>query len=114
MHGLLTTQATSFQPRSKPPTVDEAVDAYLQHLHTERRAAKTLEKYKTVLDRARELLRARRAASLLDLDLRAVDAYRHAYLYLSHHGGATCTEADPHCSVCPLLKECPEGARRTM
>ena len=23
-------------------------------------------------------------------------------LYLSHHGGATCTEAEPHCRVCPL------------
>jgi endonuclease-3 len=41
-----------------------------------------------------------------------VDAYRRAFLYLSHHGGATCTEADPHCIVCPLLSECPEGQRR--
>jgi endonuclease-3 len=40
------------------------------------------------------------------------DAYRRAYLYLSHHGGATCTESDPHCSVCPLLKDCPEGQKR--
>jgi endonuclease-3 len=38
--------------------------------------------------------------------------YRRAYLYLSHHGGATCTEADPHCTVCPLLEECPEGKKR--
>jgi endonuclease III len=42
----------------------------------------------------------------------SVDAYRRAFIYLSHHGGATCTEADPHCSVCPLLKECPEGQKR--
>lgn len=41
-----------------------------------------------------------------------VDAFRRAYLYLSHHGGATCTEADPHCVVCPLLPECPEGQHR--
>jgi endonuclease-3 len=41
-----------------------------------------------------------------------IDAYRRAFLYLSHHGTATCTEADPHCSVCPLLKECPEGQKR--
>ena len=27
----------------------------------------------------------------------SLDAYRRAFLYLSHHGGATCTEADPHC-----------------
>ena len=39
-------------------------------------------------------------------------AFRRAYLYLSHHGAATCTETDPHCAVCPLLPECPEGKRR--
>ena len=39
-------------------------------------------------------------------------AYRRAYLYLSHHGAATCTETDPHCSVCPLLDDCPEGLKR--
>ena len=42
----------------------------------------------------------------------SVDAYRHAFLYLSHHGGATCTESDPHCAICPLLKDCPEGQKR--
>ena len=42
----------------------------------------------------------------------SIEAYRRAFVYLSHHGGATCTEADPHCSVCPLLKDCPEGQRR--
>src|SRR5689334_22210110 len=67
-----------YQSRPKPPTVDEAVDAYLQYLRTERRSTKTLAKYEAVLDRARALLRDRRAASLLDLDLQAVDAYRHA------------------------------------
>jgi endonuclease-3 len=43
----------------------------------------------------------------------SVDAFRRAFLYLSHHGGATCTESDPHCPVCPLLNDCPEGRRRT-
>ena len=43
----------------------------------------------------------------------SVDACRRAFLYLSHHGGATCTEADPHCVVCPLLKDCPEGQKRS-
>ena len=38
-------------------------------------------------------------------------AFRRAFLYLSHHGGATCTESDPHCAVCPLLKDCPGGTR---
>jgi endonuclease III len=42
----------------------------------------------------------------------AVDAFRRAFMYLSHHAAATCTEADPHCAVCPLVKQCPEGARR--
>jgi len=42
----------------------------------------------------------------------SVEVYRRAFLYLSHHGAATCTEADPHCGVCPLLKDCPEGRRR--
>lgn len=42
------------------------------------------------------------------------EIFRHAFLYLSHHGGATCTESDPHCAVCPLLRECPEGQKRTL
>lgn len=41
-----------------------------------------------------------------------LDAYRRAFVYLNHHGAATCTEADPHCHVCPLLSDCPEGKRR--
>jgi endonuclease-3 len=41
-----------------------------------------------------------------------LDAYRRAFVYLSHHGVATCTEADPHCTVCPLLHDCPEGQKR--
>jgi hypothetical protein len=28
-------------------------------------------------------------------------------MYLSHHGGATCTEADPLCRVCPLTRQFP-------
>ena len=42
----------------------------------------------------------------------SVDVFRRAFLYLSHHGGATCTEGDPHCPICPLFSECPEGKRR--
>ena len=42
----------------------------------------------------------------------SVDAYRRAFLYMSHHGGATCTETDPHCPICPLLSDCPEGKKR--
>jgi len=43
----------------------------------------------------------------------SVDSHRRAFLYVSHHGAATCTEADPHCAVCPLVEDCPEGRRRT-
>lgn len=42
----------------------------------------------------------------------SADAYRRASLYLAHHADATCTERDPHCSVCPLLEDCPEGKKR--
>ena len=42
----------------------------------------------------------------------AVDAFRRAFQYLSHHGAATCTESDPHCHICPLVSECPEGKKR--
>ena len=42
-----------------------------------------------------------------------VEAYRRAFVYLAHHGATTCTEADPRCGVCPVLKDCPEGQRRT-
>jgi endonuclease-3 len=41
-----------------------------------------------------------------------LDAYRRAFVYLDHHGAATCTESDPHCSVCPVLLDCPEGQTR--
>jgi endonuclease-3 len=41
-----------------------------------------------------------------------VKAYRRAFIYLHHHGAATCTEADPHCGVCPLLPDCPFGTSR--
>jgi endonuclease III len=40
------------------------------------------------------------------------DTLRRAYLYLAHHGAMTCTEADPHCTVCPLLAGCATGEKR--
>jgi len=39
----------------------------------------------------------------------SLDLYRRVSLYLSHHAIATCTDADPHCTVCPLLHDCPAG-----
>ena len=38
-----------------------------------------------------------------------LEAYRRAFIYLDHHGAATCTESDPHCGICPLLRDCAEG-----
>lgn len=35
------------------------------------------------------------------------EAFRRTFLYLSHHGAATCTEASPHCTICPLAEDCP-------
>jgi endonuclease III len=34
-------------------------------------------------------------------------AYRRAFIYMNHHGATTCTEADPHCAICPLRGDCP-------
>jgi endonuclease III len=41
-----------------------------------------------------------------------VKAYQLAAVYLEHHGSATCAETDPHCHVCPLNGDCPEGQSR--
>ena len=35
------------------------------------------------------------------------EAFRRTFLYLSHHAAATCTEASPHCTICPLAEDCP-------
>ena len=43
----------------------------------------------------------------------AIDARRRAALYLSHHGSVTCLEFDPHCPVCPLLRDCPTARARS-
>jgi endonuclease-3 len=40
------------------------------------------------------------------------DVYRRTFLYLNHHGAATCTETDPHCPVCPLVDECEYGKKK--
>jgi endonuclease-3 len=56
--------------------------------------------------------RAIRAAVSAELPASS-DAYRRAFTYLNHHGAATCTDADPHCHICPLRQDCPEGRRRS-
>jgi endonuclease-3 len=60
----------------------------------------------------RRSARSSRQALATELPATAA-AYRRTYLYLAHHGASTCTEADPHCGVCPLLSDCPEGKKRT-
>jgi endonuclease III len=56
---------------------------------------------------------ARSVQAAIAAELRPdVDIYRRTYVYVSHHGAVTCTEAEPHCAVCPLAGDCPEGARR--
>jgi endonuclease III len=36
-----------------------------------------------------------------------IEAFRRTFLYLSHHAAATCTDASPHCAICPLSTDCP-------
>jgi endonuclease-3 len=59
---------------------------------------------------------ARTAKTIRDavaLELSAsIDVYRRAYLLVDHHGATTCAETEPHCTVCPLRSDCPEGRRR--
>ena len=65
---------------------------------------------------SRTRLHARRPRSVRNAvvgELRGdAETFRRAFLYLSHHGSATCTERDPHCTVCPLLKDCPYGQKK--
>ncbi len=53
----------------------------------------------------RKQLRAVRQALVGELPP-LVDAYRQATVHLCHHAVATCTDADPHCGVCPLGDDC--------
>jgi endonuclease-3 len=62
-------------------------------------------------DDFRKSARSVQAALIKELPASAA-AFKRAFLYLSHHGAATCTDADPHCPVCPLLDDCPEGKAR--
>jgi endonuclease III len=62
---------------------------------------------------------ARRSARIVRHALTArlghdLGAFRRGFVYLEHHGAVTCTERDPHCVVCPLLLDCPEGTKRSV
>jgi endonuclease-3 len=67
--------------------------------------------YGTPSDQFRRSARSVQRALTAELAPNA-DRFRRVFLYLSHHGAATCTEAAPHCPVCPLLSDCPEGKTR--
>ena len=67
--------------------------------------------YGEAVDDFRKASRSVQGALTKELPASA-DAFKRAFLYLSHHGAATCTEAEPHCSICPLLDDCPEGQAR--
>ena len=71
-------QAGRYQQRSKAPTIDAASKAYVQHLRTERRAKRTIEKVELVMRRIAELAAQRKASTVLDINLPFVDAYRSA------------------------------------
>lgn len=58
----------------------------------------------------KQLVSARTVRQAITAELKAdIDAFRRTFLYLSHHGAATCTETNPHCAICPLLGDCPYG-----
>jgi endonuclease III len=55
----------------------------------------------------------RRARAALCAEIKGdLDVIRATTLYLTHHGLSTCVDSDPHCSVCPLLCDCPFGRSR--
>ena len=62
--------------------------------------------YGQAADDSRKQARSVQTALVAELPS-TVDAFRRAFLYLSQHGAATCTETQPHCSICPLVKDCP-------
>lgn len=57
---------------------------------------------------SREVRRALDARLPAELPVR-----RQAVLYLAHHAQSTCIEGEPHCGICPLVRNCDEGRRRT-
>jgi integrase len=63
------------RPRAAP-SIEQAFDEYLANLRAEGKAARTLAKVELVRRRVLALAAERRAKSLMDLDLRFIDAYR--------------------------------------
>jgi site-specific recombinase XerD len=65
-----------FQRPMTVPGIAEGVKTYMEYLRTEGRAAKTLVKYQTTLDRLVELAAHRHITKLSGVDLNLIDAYR--------------------------------------
>jgi hypothetical protein len=60
---------------TRPRTAEHVAEQYLDSLRTDRRDAKTLAKYKQVLERRYLLLTERHATSILDMNTRTFDTY---------------------------------------
>ena len=65
-----------FRPTTTPPTVVTAVADYVQHLRTERRAKKTLQKYQAVFDRVVKLAERRHVRGVDGLGMKFMEEYR--------------------------------------
>jgi integrase len=65
-----------YTEQARAPLVKAVVDAYLAALRGEGRARKTMQKMVAVTSRLIEMAERRKAKSILDIDLRFMDAYR--------------------------------------
>jgi site-specific recombinase XerD len=57
-------------------TLDHAVTSYLDYLIAERRAPKTIAKYRTALNEFKKIATSRKVRLVTEIDLRVLDAYR--------------------------------------
>ena len=91
---------------SPPTTPILPVDARVNRVGS----AARLRRRRPAISRSRRARSRRRSTRELPA---SVDAYRRAFLYLSHHGGADVHgSATRTVAICPLLKDCPEGQKR--
>lgn len=65
-----------YAKQRKAPAIEQVTAAYVRHLRTEAKAAKTLQKVELVQRRVLDLAARRKAKSILGVDLAFIDAYR--------------------------------------
>jgi integrase len=65
-----------FQETTKAPSIKKVTEDYVAHLRTERKAKKTIAKVELVIRRILNLAERGRARTIVELNLRFVDAYR--------------------------------------